>query len=240
VEEEAAPVDAIDTRDVRALTFDCYGTLVDWETGILTTLRRVLAAHQLERPDDELLELFGRLESRIQATAFGRYRDVLAAVMSAMANELGFGPSADERIALAEELGTWPVFPDTREALTRLGSRFRLAIVSNVDDALFSQTQDAIGVRFDAVVTAEQVESYKPDPAHFLEVLRRLELDRHEVIHVAQSLFHDIAPASALGWRTIWVRRGATSESTGATPPAQATPDHTVDDLAAAADLLLG
>ena len=230
----------MDTQGVQALTFDCYGTLVDWESGILSTLRRVLAAHGLEREDSELLEIFGKLESRIQATAFGPYRDVLAAVMSSLGSQLDFSPSADERTALADELGTWPVFEDTREALERLAQRFRLAVLSNIDDELFAQTEATLGATFDTVVTAQQVESYKPAPAHFEEGLRRLSLERGEVIHVAQSLFHDIAPATALGWRTVWVRRRATSSSTGVTPPAQASADHVVDDLTGAAELMLG
>ncbi|MGI9658082.1 MAG: haloacid dehalogenase type II [Gaiellaceae bacterium] len=231
---------SIDVAGVEALTFDCYGTLVDWESGILATLRPMLQSHGIERTDGELLESFGKLESRIQATAFGSYRSVLEAVTSMMASQLGFAPSEDERTALPDELGTWPVFPDTREALTRLATRFKLAIVSNVDDELFAQTQDAIGVGFDEVVTAEQVRSYKPERAHFDEVLRRLGLDQAQVIHVAQSLFHDIAPATALGLQTIWVRRGASLAGGGATPRANAWPDHVVDDLAAAADLLVG
>ena len=229
----------IDVERVEALTFDCYGTLVDWESGILTTLRRVLANHGLERPDDELLELFGRFESLIQSASFGPYRDVLEAVTSTMASQLGFAASEDERTALADELGEWPVFPDTRGALERLGRRFRLAIVSNIDNDLFAQTQPAIGVEFDEVVTAEQLESYKPERAHFDEVLHRLQLDASQVIHVAQSLFHDIAPASALGLQTVWVRRRARDEHAGATPSAEANPTQVVDDLAAAADLLL-
>ncbi len=200
----------------------------------------MLSAHNSERRDAELLELFGRLESRIQATAFGRYRDVLEAVMSAIAGELGFVASQDERTALADELGAWPVFPDTREALERLAERFRLAIVSNVDDDLFAETRRAIGVEFDEVVTAEQVRSYKPERAHFDEVLGRLQLERDQVIHVAQSLFHDIAPAAELGWRTIWVRRRASGTSAGAAPAASATPDHAVDDLQGVAELLMG
>lgn len=237
--EETPAAGAVDVSGVEALTFDCYGTLVDWETGILSTLRRVLAAHDIEAEDDELLELFGKLESRIESTGFGRYRDVLEAVMSTMASQLGFSASEDERTSLADELGTWPVFPDTRAALERLQSRFRLAIVSNVDDDLFARTQQSIGIEFDEVVTAEQVESYKPGRAHFDEVLHRLALEPSQVIHVAQSLFHDIAPATALGWRTVWVRRRSGDDGSGATPPAEATPDHVVDDLARAADLLL-
>ena len=237
--EGATAASAIDVGGVEALTFDCYGTLVDWETGILTTLRCVMASHGATRPDGELLELFGRFESLIQSTSFGRYRDVLEAVMSTMASQLGFAASEDERTALADDLAGWPVFPDTRDALERLAARFRLAIVSNVDDDLFAQTRSAIGVDFDEVVTAEQVESYKPERAHFDEVLRRLELEAGQVIHVAQSLFHDIAPASALGWQTVWVRRSARDDHAGATPAAQATPTQVVDDLGAAADLLL-
>ena len=230
----------IDVAGVEALTFDCYGTLVDWESGILATLRPILEARGVERSDSDLLELFGQLESRIQASAFGSYRDVLGAVMSTLASQLGFAPSEDERTALADQLGRWTVFPDTVQALERLAARFKLVVISNVDDDLFADTQQTIGVDFDEVVTAAQVRSYKPERAHFDEALRRLGLDRSQVIHVAQSLFHDIAPAAALGWRTVWVRRRASDEGSGATPRSEATPDYAVADLESAAELLLG
>jgi len=223
---------------IEALTFDCYGTLVDWESGILGTLHQLFAAHDLSVPDGKLLEAYGEAESTVQAEGYSLYRDVLHDVSKRLGARFGFDPSPQEQGSLAAGLPDWPVFSDTVDALRVLGGRYRLAIVSNIDDDLFAGTHRRIGVEFDEVVTAEQVRSYKPDPAHFKEVLSRLDLPLSRVVHVAQSLFHDIAPARALGFRTIWVNRRTGHEGGGATPESSAIPTSTVADLGAAVSLL--
>ena len=221
-----------------ALTFDCYGTLIDWERGLLDALAPVLAAHGVDHPgDDPLLERFARAESAIQAGPFRSYRGVLGQVLERLGGELGFRPSAEEVRAFGASVGRWPPFADTAGALRELGARYRLAVVSNVDDDLFAGSAAQLGVRFDEVVTAQQVERYKPAPAHFHEALRRLGLPREKVLHVAQSLFHDIAPAKALGFTCVWVDRRAGRPGGGATAAAQATPDLVVPDLATLARL---
>jgi 2-haloacid dehalogenase len=223
---------------LQLLTFDCYGTLVDWESGICSALRPVLAGHGIEPSDEEVLELYARLESPLQQGAWRPYREVLGDVVDGFGTELGFVPSAAERAALAASLGEWPLFPDTVAALRRLARRYRLGILSNIDDDLFAATAPGLGVRLDLLVTAEQVGAYKPAPAHFEEGLRRSGLAADEVLHVAQSLFHDIVPARALGWRTAWVNRRAGRPGSGATPAADGLPDIEVPDLAAFAALL--
>ncbi len=224
-----------------ALTFDCYGTLVDWERGILDALRPMRAAHgAFVEDDDALLERFGALEAAAEKGAFKSYRDILREVAFGFGREGGFEPTAKEVETFAASVGRWPPFPDTVEALARLSRRFRLAIVSNVDDDLFAETATRLGVDFAGVVTAQQVRSYKPARAHFDEVLRRLDLPRERVLHVAQSLYHDVAPATALGFACVWVNRRAGRAGGGATVLAQAVPDLEVPDLATLAELAAG
>jgi len=220
---------------VEALTFDCYGTIVDWESGISRALIDLLGDEARRRSDDDLLVMYGEFEARAEEGAFRNYREVLEDVACAFGAELGVEVSTDDAARFARSVGTWPLFPDSVDALTTLGRSYRLAIVSNVDDDLFARTADRLGVTFAEVVTAQQVRSYKPAPAHFDEALRRLGLPREAVVHVAQSLFHDIAPAKALGLRCVWIDRRGGRSSGGATPPAKATPDRTFPDLAALA-----
>jgi 2-haloacid dehalogenase len=221
-----------------AITFDCYGTLIDWERGILDALGSILAAHGREPPDGEwLLRGFARLEAEVEQGPFRPYRAVLRDVVRGLGREVGFRPTDAEAESFAASVAQWPPFPDTVRALGALGAHYRLAVVSNVDDDLFAGTARQLGVTFAEVVTAQQLRSYKPAPAHFHEVLRRLDLPGDRVLHVAQSLYHDIAPARELGWATVWVNRRAGKRGGGATAPAQAKPDLVVSDLASLADL---
>jgi 2-haloacid dehalogenase len=219
------------------LTFDCYGTLIDWERGILAALRPVLDRHGIAIADDAALELYGELESAAEAGPYRPYRELLATVMDGFGERLGFVPSAAERAALAASVGDWPPFPDTVEALRALADRFRLVILSNIDDDLFALSARHLGVAFAAIVTAQQVGSYKPDPRNFRALLARLDTAPDRVLHVAQSLFHDIAPANALGLTTVWVNRRHDRPGSGATPPAMARPDLVVPDLRTLAHL---
>jgi 2-haloacid dehalogenase len=223
--------------DFKALTFDCYGTLIDWERGILAALRPVLDRHAIALSDDAALELYGELESAAEAGSYRPYHELLATVMDGFGERLGFVPSADERAALAASVGDWPPFPDTVEALQSLARRFRLVILSNIDDDLFALSARHLGVDFAAVITAQQVGSYKPNPRNFHTLLDRLDANPDQVLHVAQSLFHDIAPANALGLTTVWVNRRHDRPGSGATPPATARPDLEVPDLRTLAQL---
>lgn len=218
----------IDWSSVQALTFDCYGTLIDWEAGIVRDLRAGLST---DATDDQLLAAYADAESVLELGAFRPYREVLVDALARVASLLG--ARVTEPYALVRGLPTWPPFPDSVASLAALSRRFRLCVVSNVDRDLFDGTEATLGAPFAEVVTADQVRSYKPAPAHFEEALRRLALDRGAVVHVAQSLFHDIEPARALGLRCVWVdrRRGRAG---GATRPPRGTPapDRTVGSLA--------
>lgn len=226
--------------DFDALTFDCYGTLIDWERGILGALRVLLGqGRPRDVSDEELLQTFGRFEPEEEAGAFRSYRAVLEGVAKRFGDHFDVPVPATAARTFAASVAEWPAFSDSGEALSRLATRYRLAIVSNVDDDLFAGSARRLGVAFDEVVTAQQVGSYKPARAHFDEALRRLDLTADRVLHVAQSLYHDIAPATALGFTCVWVNRRGGEGGGGATPPAEARPHATVPDLASLAGHLV-
>lgn len=209
------------------LTFDCYGTLIDWETGLLAALRPILQAHGRELSDKQILEIYGELEPKAQ-NPYRRYREVLASVVRGFGNRLGFPVSDAEAESLAESLGNWQPFPDTVAALQKLKARYKLAIISNTDDDLFAATSQHLKVKFDEVITAEQAKAYKPSLVPFGLALQRLGLPPERVLHVGQSVYHDVVPAKSLGMATVLVyRRGF-----GATRPMGGEPDVEVPDMA--------
>ena len=197
----------LDFDRFRWISFDCYGTLIDWETGIFEAIAPVLASHGIHRSRAEILALFADVEPRVQQASYLEYRCVLRRVMALIGCELGFQPTESDLACLADALPRWPVFPDTVGALQRLQSRFKLAVISNVDDDLFTGTAAALGIDFDAVVTAQQVGSYKPSLGHFHAAAACMAVDADAWLHVAESLYHDIAPANQLGIASVWVNR---------------------------------
>jgi len=203
--------------DFSALTFDCYGTLIDWETGILEALPPWAAAHRVEVGDEELLAAFGRAESaREAADPTAPYPRVLAGVLEDLASELGTTASPEETAAFADSVKDWPAFPDSPEALAYLKRHYKLVIVSNVDRASFGHSNARLGVTFDAIVTADDAAAYKPALNHFhlaLAQLAEMGIAQDQVLHVAQSLYHDHVPAKRLGLRTMWVNRRAAHTS---------------------------
>ena len=216
---------------VEALTFDCYGTLIDWERGLLAAFRPVLAAHGIDAGDDDLLQRFARHEAEAEAGPYRRYRDVLASVLRGVGRELVFEPTAEEVAAFSGSVVDWPAFPDSSEALRRLQGRFRLGVITNCDDDLFAASAERLGTHFDWVVTAEQARSYKPNEANFQLAFERLGLPKDRIVHVAQSLYHDHVPAKRLGLTTVWIDRRGGQHGSGATPTADATPDFTFPDM---------
>jgi 2-haloacid dehalogenase len=214
------------------ISFDCYGTLINWEAGILPALRTVLSRHQLNLEDSAILELYGEFEAEAESGPYQKYRDVLQSVVRAVGLRLGFQPSSDDMRTLSESVPAWPPFPDTVAALQNLKSRFNLAIISNIDDDLFAKTQKLLGVEFDAVITAEQARSYKPSIRNFELALQRLAIDPGHLLHVGQSIYHDVLPAQSLGIATVWVNRKSARPGVGAVRPAEGKPDLEVPDLA--------
>jgi 2-haloacid dehalogenase len=229
----------LDFGRLDALTFDCYGTLIDWEAGILAGLRLVLAAHGVAATDDELLGAYARAEADLEAGPYRRYREVLGEGLRHVAYGQGVEATADEMSAFGASVGEWPAFPDSTAALGRLAKRFRLGVITNCDDDLFALSNRRLGVAFDWVVTAEQVGAYKPDPRNFEVAFARIGLPRERILHVAQSLFHDHVPARRLGLATAWIDRRRGRPGFGATPPAEATPELVVPDMATFADRAL-
>ena len=227
----------IDFTAFHALTFDCYGTLIDWETGILDGLRPVLEAHGIERDDNELLEAYAGHEARLEAGPYLTYREVLAESLRGLGDDLGFTPSPDELAAFSRSVGDWPAFDDSAAALERLKSRFRLGVITNCDDDLFADSNRRLGVEFDWVITAQQARSYKPGLRGFELAFERIEVPRERILHVAQSLFHDHVPAKQIGMTTVWIDRRRGREGFGATPPAEAQPDLAVADMRTFAEL---
>jgi 2-haloacid dehalogenase len=226
--------------DFDILTFDCYGTLIDWERGILAALRAVLDPRGVTPGDDHLLEAFARFESVAEAGPYLPYRAVLATALRGVAGELGVEPTPDEVERFSESVGDWPPFPDSVDALARLAGRYRLGVITNCDTDLFARSNERLGVRFEWVITAEQLGSYKPNPRNIELALERIGGPRSRHLHVAQSLFHDHVPAQAAGLRTAWIDRRHDRPGFGATPPAEATPDFTFPDMAAFAAAAIG
>jgi 2-haloacid dehalogenase len=219
----------------RVLTFDCYGTLVDWESGILNALKPVFVQNHVRIGQDQALELFGELETG-QELEYKKYRSVLQNVLAEMGERLGFSPSSEQLEAFAQSVAEWPVFPDTVDALYTLKRRYRLVILSNVDDDLFAASARKLQVPFDDVITAEQCQSYKPSLNNFRVAAKRVGVSKEKWLHVAQSMFHDIAPAKQMGLSAVWVNRRWDKPGAGATPPSQVTPDLQVKSLGELAD----
>ncbi len=218
-----------DTFDI--ITFDCYGTLIDWEGGIISAFQSEAAKDGVALRDDEIIEAYAAAESTVEAEPYLSYNLVLAETVRRVAASLGWDLSPERAIFLAASLPGWQPFPDTNPALERLSRRFQLGILSNVDDDLLAVTQRHLTVDFDLIVTAQQVKSYKPDPAHFKEALLRAGQKR--LLHAAQSYFHDVVPTSALGIPVAWVnRKGSEIE------PGGPTPAYEVRTLTELADLL--
>lgn len=214
-----------------ALTFDCYGTLIDWETGLAEAFRPILRAHGIQAGDEDLLIRYGRHEAQAEAGRYLRYRAVLAAGLRGVAGELGFEPTPDEVEAFSGSVADWPAFPDSAEALARLHERFRLGVITNCDDDLFAASNRRLGVAFDCVVTAQQAGAYKPGERGFHLAFERLGLPRERILHVAQSLYHDHVPVRRLGLASVWIDRRHGREGAGATPVAEAEPDATFPDM---------
>ncbi len=223
--------------DFRVLSFDCYGTLIDWETGMLAALAP-LAAKCVPPPAAEaLLALYARLESAQEAeTPDLVYRELLARVHARMAAELGVTTSAAENAAFGASIGEWPAFADSPQALAYLKRHFKLVILSNVDRDSFRASNARLGVAFDAILTAQDIGSYKPDPRNFAALVARVAELGHtksELLHVAQSLYHDHVPAKNAGLKTVWIdRRGGKAGGATLAPKEGVQPDARFASLA--------
>jgi 2-haloacid dehalogenase len=222
----------LDFSRFEILTFDCYGTLINWENGILHCMHRILAAHGKDTDDATILKLYGDFEARAELGQYRCYREVLQSVVSEFGKQFAFAPTEQETRSLPDSLRTWQPWPDTVSALLELQKHFRLAIISNVDDDLFAATQPQLGVKFEQVITAQQAGAYKPSLKIFELALSRIGVPAHRILHVGQSIYHDIIPAQSLGLSTVWVNRPSPRAGIGAVKAAEGQPDLEVSGLA--------
>ena len=218
-------------RSYDVITFDCYGTLIDWEAGITRAFARAAARDGIEVETARVLEAYLASERVVEGETYRRYRDVLVETARRVAADLQWPLDPAAAVFLPESLGEWPPFPDTNPALQRLvAAGYRLGILSNVDDDLLAATRKHLAVSFDLLVTAQQVRSYKPAPAHWHEARRRIGDARW--LHAAQSYYHDVAAARGLGIPVAWINRHGQ-------PPGSAGPsDRTLRNLTELADWL--
>jgi len=227
----------------QALSFDCYGTLIDWETGIRQALRRWADQRAVMSSDDELLSLFARFETLVEnrTDPAPPYPIVLGEALRLIGSEVGGEVNDADADTFGASVGHWPAFPDSPGALARLHAKYRLIIVSNVDRASFAASSRRLGVEFDRIITAEEVGAYKPQQPHFAALLAQLDswgLRPNQLLHVAQSLYHDHEPAHRAGLATVWIDRRHDQDGYGATPPpdGSVTPDWRFPSMAAFAE----
>ena len=208
--------------DFKALSFDCYGTLIDWETGILNTLRPWVEANDIKASPDKILEVFGECESIEEVAMPSKpYPEILEGVQASLCQFFKVKSTKEDRKNLANSVGDWPLFPDSFEALKYLKQHFKLVILSNVDKASFNHSNKKLGIDFDAIYVAGEIYNYKPSKKNFFYMLEHGEADlsliKGDFIHTAQSLFHDHKPAIEMGFTTCWIdRRG--NKGGGITP----------------------
>jgi len=228
--------------DFNTLTFDCYGTLIDWESGIFAALQPLLTKSGNALARDAALEAFARHESaQERETPDMIYSGVLAQVHARLAREWGVAGDAASDRRFGASVPDWPAFADSPAALAYLKQHYKLVILSNVDRVSFAGSNRRLGVEFDAIHTAQDIGSYKPDPRNFHYMLARLAqrgIGPAQILHTAQSLFHDHAPAKEAGLASCWIDRRHAAAGWGATmpPPANAAYDFRFTSLAAMAD----
>jgi 2-haloacid dehalogenase len=216
--------------DFKALTFDCYGTLIDWESGMLEALKPLASQSSAPLSRNAVLEAHARHESAQQAQTPGmRYRELLAIVYKRLAEEWAVPVPWSQCVSYGLSVRDWPAFPDTAEALQYLKKHFKLVILSNVDNETFSFSNQKLGVSFDAIYTAEDIGSYKPALGNFdymLAGLKSIDVEKNEILHTAESMFHDHKPANQVGLASCWIHRRHNDQGFGATMNPGATPKY--------------
>ena len=203
---ENLTMNQLNPDDYDVLSFDCYGTLVDWQGAIVTYMQRVLLSHDVHVFDGTILEFFAQWEP-LEQDVGGTYSEVLTRVMTRYGHRLGFTPTEDESEGFVDAVATSNAFPDTESSLQILKSKFDLAIISNTDEELIKQTLEPLGVEFEEIVTAQELGCYKPNRDMLLAAIERITSGNKRLLHVAQSPFHDIKPMVELGYDCVWIKR---------------------------------
>ncbi|MEG5062774.1 haloacid dehalogenase type II [Microcoleus sp. B3-A4] len=223
----------LEFNQFEVVSFDCYGTLIDWERGILPALKQLLSNRDIHFSNDGILELFAEWESELenQNHPYIKYRDILQKIVKKFGKKINFAPTETEIKCLVDSVKNWQPFPDTVAALEALKQKYKLAVISNIDDDLFAETAKHLKVEFDWLITAEQVRSYKPSTRNFEIALETMGISTDKLLHVAQSTYHDIVPATSMGISTVWVNRRHDKAGFGATLPASGQPDLEVPNL---------
>ena len=227
----------LDFNQFEVVSFDCYGTLIDWERGILPALKQLLSNREIDFSDDGTLELFAEFESELEndKNDYIEYRKILQEIVKRFGQRFNFEPteteSGTEINCLVDSIKNWQPFPDTVAALSALKQKYKLAVISNIDDDLFAGTAKHLKVEFDWLITAEKVRSYKPSTRNFEIALETMGIPPEKLLHVAQSVYHDIVPATSMGISTVWVNRRQDKTGFGATLPASGQPDWEVPNL---------
>ena len=216
--------------DFKALTFDVYGTLIDWETGMVTALKPLLNKMGTELSINEILQAHAHHESTQQSQTPGcRYQDILAIVYRRLAEQWGIQVSWQECLKYGQSVRDWPAFPDSREALNYLKQHFKLVVLSNVDNESFSHSHEKLGVAFDAVYTAQDVGAYKPSDENFSYMLAKIGdigIKKEQILHTAESMFHDHVPANKFGLVSCHIYRRHDKTGFGATMTPENMPDY--------------
>lgn len=189
------------------LTFDCYGTLIDWERGIKNALEGLVKKHNLDLDIKSLTERYVKVELEIEQKGYRKYKEILTLGVRRIFEEKDIKLDSQEAGIFADTIRKWPPFEETSEVLKILKKEFKLAILSNIDDDLIQHSIRLIGVEFDGVITAEQVRSYKPSHGHWKKMIDQFRLPKENILHVAASHVHDIIPAKKLGFKTAWINR---------------------------------
>ena len=219
---QVTKIGKVKLTDFKVLSFDCYGTLIDWEAGLLESLRPLSSQLQSGLCDHEVLESYARHEADQQLKTPSRlYSELMATVYQRLAEEWSIAVSQDECRQFGQSLKNWPAFPDSAESLAYLKEHYMLAILSNVDNESFAASNRKLKVTFDAIYTAQDIGTYKPSDNNFhylIESLDQQGIHRTEILHTAQSLFHDHVPANRNDLASCWIDRKHDSESSGATP----------------------
>ena len=234
------PEPPLDFSQFEAITFDCYGTLIDWENGILDVLRPVFTRTGRTMDDKEILEAFAKYEAEAEQGRYRTYRMVLKMVMERLNTQYKLRVGPKNRGLIVNSIGNWKPYPEVGEIGRKLRERYKLGLISNVDDRIYMKTQTTLQIPFHQITTAQQARCYKPEKRIFQHAFSHLQVSSNKVLHVAQSLYHDIAPCNEMGVATVWVNRRKGKDGSGATPSGEAKPTFVVRDLLELWELIEG